>query len=54
MPSSTTITTDKLRLLYSLLFLCGSIFAVIVSLRVLREDQCLFLENQNNHLINDS
>lgn len=33
-----TIKTDKLRLIYSLFFLIGSIFAIIVSIRVLYQD----------------
>jgi len=39
MQSNFTIETDKLRLIYSLLFFAGSIFAVIVSIRVLQQDE---------------
>lgn len=39
MDQNYTIETDKLRLIYSLFFLIGSIFAIIVSIRVLHQDK---------------
>lgn len=35
------ITTDHLRVLYSLLFLCGSFLSLIVSLRMLHTNKSL-------------
>lgn len=56
MDSNFTIKTDELRLIYSIFFLIGSIFAVIVAIRVLQQneesqsDNCCDIKHQVQHL----